>query len=309
MNESNNPVRIAFIGECMIQLQGPLFGSLKQSWGGDTYNTAVYLRRLLPEEFEVHYLTALGDDALSEHLKQAWHAQGLDVGNIRTIADKRPGLYQISTDASGERSFHYWRNDAAAKYLFDQRNVDEVADLLMSFDQVYVSGISLAILTQEGRSVLLNALERYADHAGKVVFDNNYRPALWASLEECRQAYRRILAVADIALITEDDDQLLWQYTQSDEIFAAYQCPEVVIKRGSEACLLRVNGQRMAVPTQAVDNVVDTTAAGDSFAAGYLFGRLTSESPEQSVRYGHTLAGRVIRFPGAIIDESAMPHF
>lgn len=307
MNESTTPKRIALIGECMIQLQGTLFGSLTQSWGGDTYNTAVYLRRLLPDAFEVHYLTALGDDALSDYLKQAWQEQGLVVEGVHTISGKCPGLYQISTDDQGERSFHYWRNDSSAKYLFDNTAVTDVVSSLNSFQFVYVSGISLAILTEAGRTVLLEALEQYVDQGGQVVFDNNYRPGLWSSVETCQQAYQRILALSCIALITEDDDQLLWGHTHTDEIFGAYQCSEVVIKRGAQPCLLRVNGEHMVVPTQAVDNVVDTTAAGDSFAAGYLFGRLTYQTPEQSVRYGHELAGHVIQKAGAIIDELAMP--
>lgn len=309
MNQSVMPTKIALIGECMIQLQGELFGALTQDWGGDTYNTAVYLRRLLPEQFEVHYITGLGDDALSLALQEAWLSQGLKLDSMRTIEDKRPGLYQITTDASGERSFHYWRNDAAAKYAFDQTTAESLAAELNAFDMVYLSGISLAILTEQGRSVLLDALDVYAKANGKVMFDNNYRPALWSDKDTCQAVYRRILAISHTALITEDDDELLWGRGSSDAIFAAYDCPEVVIKRGSEDCLLRVEGRYSSVPTEPVKKVVDTTAAGDSFGAGYLFGRLMSVEPTTAASYGHELAGSVIQHSGAIIDEVYMPNF
>ncbi|MBJ7537244.1 sugar kinase [Marinomonas transparens] len=308
MSQLAMPTKIALIGECMIQLQGSLFGILTQSWGGDTYNTAVYLRRLLPEQFEVHYITGLGDDALSHALQKAWQSQGLKLDSIRIIEDKRPGLYQITTDSSGERSFHYWRNDAAAKYVFDQMTAEALADELGAFGMVYLSGISLAILTEKGRATLLDALDIYAEGNGKVVFDNNYRPALWPNKETCQAAYRRILAISHIALITEDDDELLWGRGSSEAIFADYDCPEVVIKRGSEDCLLCVENSYSRVPTEPVKNVVDTTAAGDSFGAGYLFGRLMSMDPATSAGYGHELAGRVIQHSGAIIDEVHMPN-
>jgi 2-dehydro-3-deoxygluconokinase len=53
--------------------------------------------------------------------------------------------------------------------------------------------------------------------------------------------------------------------------------------------------------------VVDTTAAGDSFAAAYLAARLGGALPEDAARAGHRLAGLVVCHPGAIIPRSAMP--
>jgi len=53
--------------------------------------------------------------------------------------------------------------------------------------------------------------------------------------------------------------------------------------------------------------VVDTTAAGDSFNAGYLAARWQQYSPIEAARYGHALASCVIQYPGAIIPQSQMP--
>ena len=284
-----------------------MFGTLQQSWGGDTYNTAVYLRRLLDNHFDVHYVTGLGEDPLSQFLLDAWQQEGLNVENVKRVADKRPGLYQISVDASGERSFQYWRNDAAAKYIFDQQDATLVAEQFSQFEWLYLSGISLAVLTPQGRQTLLAALRSYTANGGKVVFDNNYRPMLWPSVAACQSAYRDILELTHLALLTEDDEQKLWGYQSVDEILAHYQCTEVVIKRGEQPCMIRYQQQLFEVAATRVDNVVDTTAAGDSFAAGYWFGRLTGLSPEQAAMVGHQLAGVVIQHPGAIIEKSFMP--
>jgi 2-dehydro-3-deoxygluconokinase len=56
-----------------------------------------------------------------------------------------------------------------------------------------------------------------------------------------------------------------------------------------------------------VPDVVDTTAAGDSFAAGYLAARRAGCSAAAAARIGHTLAGAVVRHRGAIIPQAAMP--
>jgi 2-dehydro-3-deoxygluconokinase len=56
-----------------------------------------------------------------------------------------------------------------------------------------------------------------------------------------------------------------------------------------------------------VRDVIDTTAAGDSFGAAYMAARLSGKGPEDAARAGHHLAGTVIRHRGAIIPRSAMP--
>jgi 2-dehydro-3-deoxygluconokinase len=53
--------------------------------------------------------------------------------------------------------------------------------------------------------------------------------------------------------------------------------------------------------------VVDTTAAGDSFAAAYIAARLSGAEPTDAARAGHRLAGVVVCHPGAIIPRAAMP--
>jgi 2-dehydro-3-deoxygluconokinase len=53
--------------------------------------------------------------------------------------------------------------------------------------------------------------------------------------------------------------------------------------------------------------VVDTTAAGDSFAAAYLATRLSGADPAIAAAAGHRLAGTVVGYPGAIIPREGMP--
>ena len=58
----NNPIKAAFFGECMLELNGTAFGSLQQSYGGDTFNTAVYLVRCGGGVIRPWFATALGYD-------------------------------------------------------------------------------------------------------------------------------------------------------------------------------------------------------------------------------------------------------
>ncbi|QLG92665.1 sugar kinase [Pseudomonas yamanorum] len=301
----NTPPRIALIGECMIELQHRADGSLQQSFGGDTLNAAVYLRRELGEGPVVDYVTALGDDSFSDAMCKQWAEEGLGLGMVQRLPGRLPGLYCIQTDARGERKFLYWRNEAAVRDCFTTPAAEPILAALPAYDVLYFSGITLAVLGEVGRERLLDALIETRKRGGKVVFDNNYRPRLWASVDAARAAYRKVLAQVDIALLTEDDERALFGYADSEQVFAAYpEITEVVLKRGADECLIRCEGERFAVPARVVEKVVDTTAAGDSFSAAYLASRLKGGMPAQAALVGHRLASRVIQVPGALIPRS-----
>jgi 2-dehydro-3-deoxygluconokinase len=300
----NTKPRIALIGECMIELQHRADGSLQQSFGGDTLNAAVYLRRELGEPSTVDYVTALGDDSFSDAMCKHWAEEGLGVGMVQRLPGRLPGLYCIQTDAKGERKFLYWRNEAAVRDCFTTPAAEPILAALPGYDVVYFSGITLAVLGEVGRERLLETLIETRKRGGKVVFDNNYRPRLWASVEAARAAYHTVLAEVDIALLTEDDERALFGYEDSEQVFAAYPTiAEVVLKRGADACLIRCEDERFEVPALVVEKVVDTTAAGDSFSAAYLASRLKGGSPQDAALAGHRLASRVIQVPGALIPR------
>ena len=262
----------------------------------------------------MHYATGLGGDELSQNMIDSWQLEGIQTNFVERIANKLPGLYMVETDETGERHFHYWRNDAAVKSYFqaDDLNKLEIALTEKQVDAVYISGISIAILDDTSRERLLKAIGVFSNQGGKVIFDNNYRPQLWTT-DQAQHWYAKLLPLVDIALITEDDDLLVWGNSESvQQRCLRLGCQEIVIKRGCEPCkIVQVESGKVVesyVSATAVANVVDTCAAGDSFAAGYLAARLTGESATEAAELGHQLASTVIQYSGAIIPVSAMNH-
>ncbi|MEA9975706.1 MULTISPECIES: sugar kinase [unclassified Pseudomonas] len=307
---SHHHPRIALIGECMIELQQHANGTLQQSFGGDTLNTAVYVARMLGGTSQVDYVTALGDDSFSDAMCQVWADEQIGLSRVQRLPGRLPGLYCIQTDANGERRFLYWRNEAAVRDCFTTPAAEPILAALVEYDVLYFSGITLAVLGEQGRARLLSVLIDARARGARVAFDNNYRPRLWASVEQAREAYRAVLPQVDLALLTEDDEQALFGYTDSEQLLAVYRdlgISEVVVKRGANSCLVESQGERFEIPAHAVTRVVDTTAAGDSFSAAYLAQRLKGGSPEQAAHAGHRLASLVIQHPGALIPKSVMP--
>ncbi len=206
------PLRVVSFGECMLELQGQAFGTLRQTYGGDTLNTAVYLARCgRAHGLRVDYATALGDDPLSDGLLQRWQAEGLGVGLVRRLPGRLPGLYLIEVDDRGERRFSYWRDQSAARAYFDTpHGQTPLEQQVEGIDALYLSGISLAILPPAGRVRLLAVARALAARGAMVAFDNNYRPRLWPDRATAQACFADFAAVATVALMTLDDECALW---------------------------------------------------------------------------------------------------
>jgi 2-dehydro-3-deoxygluconokinase len=300
------------IGECMIELQRSAGASgMDYRFGGDTLNTAVYMSRLLdPGNVRVAYVTGLGVDGMSAEMLASWEREGIDTSAVQRLPDRLPGIYMIELDASGERRFHYWRKDSAARHWLEAPEAGKVLVQLAAARMVYLSGISLAILSPADRELLISALAQCRARGGSIVFDNNYRPRLWESAQLAAEVYRRVLAHTDIALLTLDDENALYGMESPRQVVErtrGYGVGEVVVKCGAEPCVLWAEGQLMEVAPEPVAEVVDTTAAGDSFGAAYMAARLSGQDPAAAARAGHRLAGTVIRHRGAIIARELMP--
>lgn len=295
------PLKIACIGEVMIELVAEGVDRAAINVAGDSYNTAVYLARMLPEA-EVSFVTALGTDRFSDRIIDHMQAHGVGTGLIERRDDKSPGLYAIETDASGERSFTYWRSDSAARTLFTEPCVVGL-DRLAAMDVILVTGISMAILPPDSRARLISALDDLRTKGVRLVYDSNYRPALWDSQDTARQINRDMWQRTDIALPSVDDEMAIFGDATPEAVLTrlrSYGCEDGALKRGAEG---PASLDPSVVPPrfEPATSVVDTTAAGDSFNAGFLAARLSGADLIRSMQSGHDLASKVIGAKGAIV--------
>lgn len=287
----------------MIELAEMADGRFARSYGGDTLNTALYLARL---SVAVDYATALGDDAWSDELLACWRAEGVGTGLVARLPGRVPGLYIIQTDARGERRFSYWRDSAPARDLFTAREAAATVAALAGYDLLYASGITLSLYGEDGRQRLFETIDRARARGRRFAFDTNFRPRGWPDRDAAKAAYRAALARADILLASVEDLALLFG-DDGERVFRDAAASERVLKLAEPACRVIGAGVDKVVHAPPVAKVVDTTAAGDSFAAAYLAARLAGWRPEDAARAGHRLAGIVVGHPGAIVPESAMP--
>lgn len=301
---------VAVIGECMIEMK-KIGDTYTQSFGGDTLNTAVYFSRLTHDApVKTYYYTGVGRDKFSQDMLNQWQSENLCTQHVVISEQHIPGIYIIETAPDGERQFLYWRQHSAAKYWLENIAIDQLQQQFNNCDFIYLSGISLAILPEDSRLKLFSLLSDARQKGAKIVFDNNYRPALWPSVALAKKSYLSMLSLTDIAFLTLDDEIALYGDESLEQIITRTQAlgvNEIIIKRGASPCIIAINDSYLEVEASAVAKVIDTTAAGDSFSAAYLASRIKGETPEKSAHNAHLLAGTVIQHHGAIIPKHVMP--
>ncbi len=337
-------MNIGFFGEIMLEYQAD---AAQPGFAGDTFNTALTLKRLALQHqlpLGVCYFTLLGQDGDSDRLHRLLEAEGLaggadllQAGAVGRHPAKTLGRYWIQLDAHGERSFRYERADSAVRQYFavssEHPTALEQALAQGQLQAFYLSGISLAILTEDDRARLLRALQLFTGRGGLLIYDNNFRPALWDVATAARwQAL--LLPLCALVLLTDDDEQRIWQQPAADAAAllaqAAARCPgTVVLKCGAKPVLIcgpagmdaRARWQ-LSVPATVLSQITDSSGAGDAFAAGFLAFWLTGCRQQfdaslaqqanfllaqQAARAGHQLAAAVVQQHGALLAPALLP--
>ncbi|TPK77515.1 sugar kinase [Mesorhizobium sp. B2-4-12] len=289
---------VASIGECMLELSGQTGPNWRMGFAGDTFNTLWALHALSGDR-PATYVSAFGDDPFSQGQIGFFVENGIGIGSSPVIPGARPGLYAI-TLTGAERSFTYWRGDAAARQLAS--DAEALSKSLKNQSLVYFSGITLAILDEAARKTLVTALAKARAAGSLIAFDPNYRPRLWRNRQDAQAAIVEALDVTDIALPTFPDEQMLFDDAspRATAERLGRQVGEVVVKNGEQPALVAENATVEDVPAIHVAAPADTTGAGDSFNGGYLAARLAGHGPREAVRRAHRVAAAVVQVSGAL---------
>ena len=300
--------RLAVVGECMLEFYHMTDAQYHLGFAGDVFNMAYYFAYASAGKLTVDMVSAVGADPYSQKMLKTWSSYGVRGDLTRIIHDRLPGLYLVETDEHGERDFIYYRENAAARYMFEGSEGTTLLNQLLTFDAVYFSGITLAILKAPFREKFLHKLRELHERGVVVIFDCNYRPRLWPSVEVAQACINLVMPYVHIARPSLGDCHLLFGDNSIDQCVDRYLergVKKVIASESDKGYMIASSECRQFYPVEPV-KAVDTTGAGDAFSGAYVAGFMRGLDDETACEQAAQLSARVVQNKGAIVDSSLL---
>jgi sugar/nucleoside kinase (ribokinase family) len=256
---------------------------IQRTRGGSAANVAMFAALTGTES---RFIGQVGNDALGQQLCSSLQQAGVDVC---VIAEGRTGSIVVLVQPNGERTFLTDRGVASHLSLVD-------ASLMANVGILHVPSYSLVTEPLASTSLLYI---KAAQSLGAVISIDASSTSVLEHFGVAR--YKSLIQSIQpqIFLCNEDEAGLLGVGVTEGMPGAAL----TVIKRGAHSTLaISQNNEHFEVAVAPVANIVDTTGAGDAFAAGFLPTFVATNDVEAAITRGHAVAARVLRSPGATLD-------
>jgi 2-dehydro-3-deoxygluconokinase len=298
--------RVVTVGETMALLDPvddgelELGGLLRLRIAGAESNFAVGLTRL---GVPVTWISRLGADRLGALVRTALAGEGVDLRWVREDPDAPTGLF-YKWRADGSTSVAYHRRGSAASRLAPADVPDEA---LAGAALVHLTGITMA-LGDGPRALVLDVARRARAAGATVVFDPNYRPALWDGPQAAAAAMEPVLEHVDWYLCGAGEGEALLGGGDARGVLDALAARGIggaVVRVGERGALLSAGGDVRAVAPSRREEVVDEIGAGDAFAAGFAYGLLRGWPPERCTHAANVIAATALRGTG---DWETLPR-
>jgi 2-dehydro-3-deoxygluconokinase len=261
--------------------------------GGAESNFAVALARL---GVGVRWISRLGADPLGQVIAQTLTREGIDLAFVRRD-EAAPTATFFKWRSGGRSSVLYYRRGSAASGLTAADVPDEA---LEDVELVHLTGITMA-LAPAARELVVDLARRARERGSTVLFDPNWRPALWSSPREADAAQREVLPFVDWYLCGEEEGALLLGVGSPEATIEAVRAAgarDAVVRLGVRGALLRDGDGFLVVAPEQEEQVVDEIGAGDGFAAGFAYGLLHGFAPSECARIGNLIAATTLRGTG-----------
>lgn len=252
--------------------------------GGDATNQAIILTKL---GVGTKLMTGIGSDTAGDFIKTTIERAGVDMSETIYVNSSDSCINIIVVDPSGQRNFINAGMPESARFTAKLEAIKDVK--IVSIGSMMVPPFT----TAESISRVVQTAKRNGSIVcADVVF--NYDACTLKDLEN-------VLPMVDYMFPNEEEASALTGKSDLDEmadVFLSYGVKNIIIKIGKEGCFVKNATKRMIVP--AIGNkVVDTTGAGDNFAAGFITALLDEKPIEECCRFAAGTAGIAIQHIGA----------
>lgn len=276
-----------------IRLDEPLHAAGTFAGPFPSGDTPIYVNAVARLGYTSGFIGAVGDDAFGRCILDRLDEQGVDTTWVEVIPDLLTGIAFVAYASDGSRTFLFHWVDAAAGQI-DESYVDPA--YVRQAQWLHLTGGNL-VITEGSYRACLKALEAVGPDAS-VSFDPNIR-AEWLERADLRSQWQPILDRADYILPSAGEAKLLLDTATDEEACQALvaQGKVVILKRGSEGCIVYDRNGEEAIPGCAVTEI-DPTGAGDTFCAGFTVATLDGLPPRAAARYANAVGALAVTAKG-----------
>ncbi|MXP10791.1 adenosine kinase [Pseudoblastomonas halimionae] len=264
-------------------------GPAREISGGSAANTLAGMAAL---GAQCAFIGQVANDQLGDVFAHDIRAVGIDYDTLVREGDPATGRCLIFVTPDGERTMNTFLG--ASTYL-PKEALDE--KLIADAGVLYLEGYLWD--PEEPRSAMRRAIDVARNAGRKVAFTASESFVI----DRHGDDFRALIEDGKIDIMFVNETELA-TLTGEDEFDAGLKAldgklPIIVATRSAKGAVAVANGTRAEVPAQPIDEVVDTTGAGDLFAAGFLTGHVRGESLERCLEMGAICAAEIISHYGA----------
>ncbi|TMJ13699.1 MAG: adenosine kinase [Alphaproteobacteria bacterium] len=269
-----------------------LYGRMSQARetsGGSAANTMAGIAAM---GGRAGFIGQVAKDQLGEIFAHDIRALGVEYRTPPIATDEPTGRCLILVTPDGQRTMNTF---AGASHQLSAKALD--AEQIRSAAILYLEAY---LWVPDGpRAAMLEAIRIARSAGGKVAVTLSDI----ACIAKRRDSLLKLIADGSVDLLFANEMEIMALSDESDpdSALAAFadRVPLLVVTCSERGAIALERGRRVAVPAEWVDKVVDTTGAGDLFAAGFLFGQAQGRSLEDSLRLGSLAAAEIISHFGA----------
>lgn len=277
------------VSEKVFQAGSHPMERIKLSFGGDALNEAVILSQL---GRKVDLISKIGDDESGARILSFLQKHGISTGNIVVEPQTDTSVNIVLVDEKGERSF--LTNPKGSQRRLSYKDVlprlETAADII-SFASIFVS----ADLDIPAMTALFREIKK---KTGRILVADMTKAKNGERLEDLRGFLPYIDYLlpnaAEAALLTGTEDP----FASAEQLVkAGVSC--AVIKCGAKGCVIKTENEWYQIPAYPVKQCIDTTGAGDCFAAGFLWALSEGMELEACGRFACAAASCAVEYLGA----------
>jgi 5-dehydro-2-deoxygluconokinase len=263
--------------------------------GGSPANIAIGMSRF---GMKTAFIGKIADDQMGRFIRSYLERGGIETSNV--ITDRTgavTGLAFTEIKSPTDCSILMYRDNVADLKL-EPGEVSE--ELIARSKTLLISGTALA--QSPSREAVFQALSYAKKHGTVIIFDIDYRPYTWTSPEETAVYYNLAAEKCDVIIGTREEFDMMERFDHnsehSDKVTATkwfdHSAKIVIIKHGKEGSIAYTNDGASHRAKSFPAKVIKTFGAGDSYAAGFIYGIMQGWTLERSMEHGSAAACIVI---------------